>query len=141
MESPLPWPPWLTGAPQAGALRQHSSLTGELGASVEHKQHPTTEGRLPGVGPVPSSVGKHHGLGLYAHFLFTFRGQVLIDHGRFGERRVLCDSESPLPSAWRRSNQALAGTWPWGKGSFVIKTKSRFLVFCSNQLSQALPPE
>lgn len=114
MESPLPWPPWLTGAPQAGvcvslgALCQPSSLTGEFGASVEHKQHLTAEGCLPGVGPILSSVGKHHGWGLYAQFLFTFRDQVLIAHGRFGERRVLCASR--VPSAFLPGGDA---TGPW----------------------------
>lgn len=57
-----------------------------------------------------------------------------------GSRRVLTLSLLCLPN-WRRYNLALPGTWPWGKGSFIIKKETGSSLFCPSQLSQALPPK
>lgn len=66
-----------------------------------------------------------------------------MDLDRFGERRVLCSSESPLPSCLEEMQPGLGWDLALGQGQFCNKnkTKPRFLMFCSNQLSQALPPE
>lgn len=132
------------------ALRQHPSLTAESDASMERKPRglslpwtvpPTTaEGRLPGPGSAPSSVGKPLEWGLHARFLFTVHGQVLIQHGKFGEGFCFfgpwegsggsCVPLGPLClPVWRRCSWTLAESWPWGKGSFVIKKKTGSSVF------------
>lgn len=51
--------------------------------------------------------------------------------------------ESPLPSCLEEKQPGLGWDLALVQGQFCNKnkTKTRFLVFCSNQLSRALPPK
>lgn len=120
------------------ALHQHPSLTAESDASMERKPRglslpwtvpPTTaEGRLPGPGSAPSSVGKPHEWGLHARFLLLFtvrflfsmasleRSFVSLVHGRGQEGPVYLW----VPSAFLSGGDAVG---PWlrvGPGAKAI---------------------
>lgn len=108
---------------------------------------PTAEEHFPGIDLVSSSVDRLQGWGLCAHFLNTSMVWLLLTvaslkrilgslvYGRGVPLRPLCLLD------WNRCKLALAGTWPWGKGNFIIKKNPGSSVFFSPHQSWALPPE